>query len=543
MRPQPMDRPRKDGDGPAVTAAHAAAPALREAYARYDAIGLTEAFARGELDRTEVALDARQRVARLNAHLGFVAHDFEGLDLPRARSDGPLAGVPFFLKDELEFLDSPMTFGARVLKDLRCERTHPFVAKLLDAGLQPMGRTTMSEFGLLPISEPVHTDPCRNPWSLAHSTGGSSGGAASAVASGAVPFAHAADGGGSIRIPASACGLVGLKPSRGRTPSALTDPPFGFVSQLCVSRTVRDTAAFLDAVSGSSPGRYWVPAPETPFRSAADRAPPRLRIAYSTTGVYGESAHPEVASALLATARRLEAVGHHVEAAEAPFSGEEMGRAFGILWAAAAGVTLKLMTRVLETKVDNRAARALLTRRGTLRQLMNIPDRHGPRMERFTRWLIQRDLDCTPSELWLAHIVFNELGEKLEGWLRDPYDLWLTPTLMRPPMRIGELDMASAVPGLHTFWRRPHRTSRQLGALPTSTDDQALERRLLGYVGFTPIANITGLPAISLPMGMSSEGLPLGMQLMAPLGDEATLISMAAEWERQHPWPTQAPEL
>lgn len=516
-------------------------------YLHADGVGLAERIRSGILDERAVHRVARARLERLAPELAFLAHDFS--ERPRAGAAsgqedgpwGPFFGVPFLLKDELELEGTPLSLGCRLLEAHVCERTHPVITGFLRAGLRPMGRTTMSELGLLPTTEPLTTPPTKNPWNLEYSPGGSSGGAAAAVAAGVVPLAHAADGGGSIRVPASACGLVGLKPSRGRHPIAAMDPPFGFVSQHCVSRTVRDSAALLDVLSSSTPGRYWVPPPKMSFRRAADTAPAPLRIGVTYRGVYDERFHPEVEAALRRTAGRLEGLGHRVDVVDPPFPAEELGLAFGVLWAAAAGVLLRLVTRVLEDTAQGPLARAILKRRTALRRMLTLPNRSGPRIQRFTRWLIMRDEDFTPSELWLAHLVFGDLAERLAQWFRGGYDLWLTPTLTRPPMQIGELAIDSTLPPYRSFWRRPHRTSRQTRAFPANPDDEAIERRLLGYVGFTPVANVTGLPAISLPMGTSKEGLPMGLHFLGPVGGEERLISIAGQWERAHQWPTLAP--
>lgn len=510
-----------------------------DAYIRLDAVALAEGVREGRLHPEEIDRLARIRLERLEPKLHFMAHRFgsEGL------VEGLFGGVPILLKDELELDGMPMTLGTRLLEGFRGAGTHPFFERVLGAGFRPLGRTAMSEIGLLPITEPLSKPSCRNPWSVEHSPGGSSGGAAAAVAAGVVPIAHASDGGGSIRIPASACGLVGLKPSRGRHPVGHVDPPLGFVSHHCVSRTVRDSAAFLDVSAGSTAGRYWVPDSEDSFRAATLRAPGTRRIAVSFRGIYGERPHPEVEEALSRAAHRLENLGHRVDEVQAPVDGEELARAMAVLWVAAAGVLLRIAARTLEQQRPNPIMQWALERRSMLRLWLSVPDTKGPRLQRFTRWLAVRDEDFTPSALWLAHLVFGEMEDRLARWFSSGYDFWLTPTLLRPPDRIGSLagELEAALPRLGTAWRNPHRSVRQRGGLPVSAHDEALARILMGYLGFTPLANVTGLPAISLPMGLSSHGLPMGLHLLAPLGGERGILELAGQWERAHPWPPVSP--
>lgn len=508
----------------------------RDTYVQMDAVQMAKLVRSGELSAEEIEQTARHQMATLNPHLHFLAHDFEGRSLPSSPS-GAFAGVPILLKDELELTGTPMTMGSRLLADYRCTHTHPFVERLLQSGFRILGRSSMAEIGLLPITEPLTQPPVRNPWNRDYSPGGSSGGAAVAVASGVIPLAHAADGGGSIRIPASNCGLVGLKPSRGRTPSEPRDPLFGIVGQLCVSRTVRDTATFLDVMSKNCSRQYWVPEPERAYRKTAEEDPKPLRIALTTHGVYGERLHPEVDAALRRAAHDLEGLGHHVEEVPAPFETSEWVLALGVLWSAAAGVVLRLVARALEQRNPKGLTRALVSRRLTLLRLLNIPDHKGPRAHRFTRWMMLRDEGFSPSELWLAHITFEELGQKLTHWLNHDYDLWMTPSLMRPPYRIGELNMDQIMPSSFKFWHTPHRSPYLKSGFGTSDQDEIVSKTLLSYIGFNPTANATGLPSISLPMGFSSEGLPLGMQFLGPFGAEDRLLALAGQWERAHPWP------
>jgi amidase len=472
-----------------------------------DAVGWAERVRRREVSPAELV---REAVARLDAavDLNAVVHRFDAeAFLQRLPEDGPLRGVPFLLKDELDLAGYPVTYGSRLLAGLRPTRTHPVIQRFLDAGLVPLGRTNMSEVGLLPTTEPHAFGPTHNPWKRGYSPGGSSGGSAAAVAAGVVPLAQAGDGGGSIRIPASACGLVGLKPSRGRHPAAMDDPPFGFVVHLGLSTTVRDTAALLDVTSAGIDG---LPRPEGGFLEDHRRDPSPLRVGLTTRDFFGRPFHREVETAVERVAERLEGLGHRVERVLPPFETETFAAAFRVLWAAAAAVFLK---RVEQEAPVPAWLRPVTRRPWVFRTLVGLPV--GPALtERFTRRLATMDARHAPSDLWLAEQVMHTARASVDAFFAER-DLWLTATLPAPPGRIGSLSV-------------------------DGTEDE-LQARLFGAVAYTPVANATGHPALSLPAGSSEEGLPLGAHFMAPLGREDRLLRVASQLERAHPWPRRAP--
>ncbi|MEM6931531.1 MAG: amidase [Myxococcota bacterium] len=470
-------------------------------YGRYDARGLATLVRDGEVSPTELAAEAQTRLDAAHAAYNLLAH---GLDVASALDalppTGPFRGVPFLLKDQLDVAGQPMTYGSRLLRDWSPAHTHPVAQRFLDAGFVTLGRTTMSELGLLPTTESEAFGPTHNPWRPGFSAGGSSGGAAAAVAAGVVPLAHAADGGGSTRIPASACGLVGLKTSRGREPRWPDDPPQGFVSHFAVTRTVGDAAALLDvlAVDGGLPRA-------ASYAESAERPTGPLRIGLTAAGYWGEPLHPDVHAALTRAAARMEELGHTVEPVAAPVEAEAFAEAFRVLWAAGAGVFFEVARRDAPLPAWLRRLAALP---GAFRLITSL----AGGTESFTRRLARAQERLSPSDLWLAEQVLDHAAAKLAAFF-GPHHLWMTATLSTPPMAHG--------------------------ALALKASDEALKRQLFGYVGFTPVANGTGVPAISIPGGLSMDGLPIGVQLVAPMGREDRLLGVARAFEAAWGWPTR----
>ncbi|MBX2797922.1 MAG: amidase [Myxococcales bacterium] len=484
---------------------------MTDAYVDLDGTAMAEAVARGEVSPAELAAEATSRIGQLE-HLNIVVHRFdpdEALqDLPQ---DGPFRGVPFLFKDDLEIAGRPLTMGSRLLKDYLPPDTHPVAERMLKAGFVALGRTNMSELGLVPLTEPAAYGATHNPWKHGYSPGGSSGGSAAAVAAGIVPIAQASDGGGSIRIPASACGLVGLKPSRGRNPCSRMDPPQGFVSYLAVTRTVRDAARMLDVTSGAL-GRFALPPPAQPYVSRIERDPTPRDIAFTSRGFFGERLHPDVETAIRATADVLSDAGHRIVEVDPPVASEPFGEAFGALWCAGAGVFFKSAQR--EAPLPG-WLQAITRRPWVFRMLMSLPVMDGGApVEAFTRRLAALDSGLNPSDLWLAEQALDDTADELRAFFGE-HDLWLSATLPQPPAAIGTLT-------------------------PTGPRE-ALVDRLFRYVGHLPVANATGLPAISIPTGKLAGGLPVGAHVLAPMGREDWLLEIAGQLERIAPWPTLSP--
>jgi amidase len=492
-------------------------------YAQYDAVGLSGLVANGDVHPLELVEAAAERIAAVNPAVNAVIR--ERIDAARLEAasrglDGPFGGVPILIKDLVVEEGVPVSFGSVFLRDYVGGETSEFRHSITRAGFVDLGRTNTPEFGLLPTTEPVLHGPTRNPWDLSRSAGGSSGGAAAAVAAGIVPLAQASDGGGSIRIPASTTGLFGLKPSRGRGPRR----PGGSIDYLstehAVTRTVRDSAAFLDAVHGAVPGdRYWAPPPSAPFTEAVDRAPGRLRVAFSVRDFRGNRVHPECETAVLETAGILEGLGHTVVEADPGIDGAAMAEAFIEMWAALAAHAFSL---VLDTATERisvvRRMRRVVGDRRTMRLIALLDQRESglPAFEPLTFALAERSSGRSQADLQNAEASLQAVAHQTGDFLTD-HDAFLTPVLGSPPVPIGTFDQT----------------------LPW---DELIEM-VYRYVAFTPLGNFAGLPAMSVPLHWTPDDLPIGSHLLGRFGSEEILLSLAAQLERAQPWADRRPPI
>jgi amidase len=449
----------------------------------------------------ELVEGAIARIERLNPHLNAVIFEL----FERARTTaagelphGPFRGVPLLLKDlGAELAGTPFTEGAAFAGDYHSTVDQELTTRFVAAGFVVCGKTNTPEFGILPTTEPLRFGPSRNPWNTAHSTGGSSGGSAAAVASGMVPVAHANDGGGSIRIPASCCGLVGLKPTRARVSTApqYGDLMGGLVAEHVVSRSVRDSAAILDAIAGPVPGDpYWAPPRRGPsFAAAVDAAPTGLRVAVMTASPTGSAVHADCVRATEEAAVLCESLGHHTEAAALAVDGDAFTEHFINVWAAAnAWTLLDWEHRVGRTAVEED-------------------------VEPLTWALVElgRSLDAGHYLRSMQELqkITRQIADYFEG-----IDVLLTPTLGEPPAPLGTFDSPPGEPLTALF-------------------------RSAGYVPFTPPFNVTGQPGISLPLHWNEGGLPIGVQFVGRFGDEETLLSLAGQLERAAPWAGRRPAI
>jgi amidase len=470
-------------------------------YSNYDGLGLAELVKKKEIEPAELVEAAFERIERHNPQLNAVVFKAfeEASAMAKANLSGPFAGVPMLLKDILGSKKGwPNRDGSRFVPAVPSPFDSTLVVRFQAAGLIPVGKTNVPEFGALPFTEPKLYGPARNPWNLSHSTGGSSGGSAAAVAAGIVPLAHANDGGGSIRVPASCCGLVGLKPTRGRNPlgPVIGDVMGGLVAEHVVSRSVRDTAAVLDATAGPEIGDpYAAPPPPGSYLEATKREPKRLRIAFTTRALDGE-VDPECKSASEAAAKLCAKLGHQVEEGRpqlSPDDGANLRTNFITIWAAGLAMVIEHYA-----KTSGRT-----------------PARED--FEGLTWGVYQFGKSITAAQYQLCWVSLQASSRKVARW-QQPYDAWITPVLARPPLEIGAVDVDE--------------TDIMRGFAP-----------ILGYAPFTGGQNVTGQPAISLPLAWSKAGLPIGVQFVGRFGEEHLLLQLAAQIERTEPWSRKRPPI
>lgn len=479
-----------------------------EEYRKYDAIGLAKLVADKEATPAELLSLARDRASAVNPRINAIVRDIPAA--PDDQPTAPFAGVPFLIKDiAQDYAGLPTSQGSRALMSTPVAEHATVVQRWLDAGLVIFGKTNLPEFGAKGITEPDAWGPARNPWNLQRTPGGSSGGSAAAVAAGVVPCAGANDGGGSIRIPAACCGLVGLKPGRGLTPlgPATSEAMHGAAVQGVVSRTVRDTAAMLDVICGGEPfGPYLPGLPDEPFASHVGQDPPKLRIGFRVPSAINPKPHAEAFAAVEATVRALTELGHHVdELPQAPYDDAALARDFLLTWFVH-----------LAWDVD---------------QAKRLTGAGNESFERDT--LIMAAIGRATSGVDYVDAVErrHEHTRRLTAFF-ESYDLLLTPTLATPPPRIGEFDLPAALQRASDALIKT-RTASLLRY--TKIVDDLVDKNL-GWVPYTQLANLTGRPAISLPLHWTADGIPLGVQFNAPLGGEATLIRLASQLEQAVPW-------
>jgi amidase len=466
-------------------------------FGRLDALAQAELVRRGEVTATELVTAAIKRIEAVNPTLNAVVTTLFDRALDEAKRplpESPLAGVPFLLKDLGAGIEGvSQTNGSCALRDHRAERTSPIVERYRRAGLIVVGRTNTPEFGNHSTTEPDLFGPTLNPWDSGVTAGGSSGGSASAVASGMVPAAHAGDGAGSIRIPSSCCGLFGLKPTRGRVSRhPLGEEIGGLNVQHAVTRTVRDSAALLDVIAGPGPGDpYFAPPATRPYLDEVGVDPGRLRIAWTAQPSLDVEVDEDCAGAARETAELLASLGHRVEEARPEFDSEVLIGPLVTVWA-------------VGNVADAREAERILGR--SLRQ---------DELEETTWELVE--FGRTRSALDLVDAV-AELGRatRLIGRFFETYDAWVTPTLARRPMPLGVLNRSYG--GAVEWWRFD-----------------------CSFNAWNPIANITGQPAMSVPLRWTDDGLPIGTLVVGRYGDEATLFRLAAQLEAARPWSERVP--
>jgi amidase len=466
-----------------------------------DATDQADLVSSGAVSPVELVEAAIERIERLDPPLNAVVIRWfdQALDTAAdpALPDGPFRGVPMLLKDLwAHAAGHPLTNGNPALAQERPISAFDttLVARYRAAGFVLAGRTNSPELGSLPVTEPIAYGPTCNPWDTSRSPGGSSGGAAAAVATGMVPLAHASDGGGSIRIPASCCGLVGLKPSQGRISFGPNRAENNLGVEHCVSRSVRDTARLLDATHGPGVGdSITAPPPLRPFADEVGADPGRLRIGLLDHEPRGGHLHADCVEAVRAAATMLEGLGHHLEPGfPAPMSDPTMTQRFSALWATNMAMGIATMGEQIGRELTEADVEPVNWVQAEYARHVSAVDLAG------------------------AQAAVAQFRRNIQQWWADGWDLLLTPTLGEPPVLIGEHD-----------------------ALPD--DPLAGLRRAGRFVLFTPAFNMSGQPAISLPLHWNAAGLPTGVQLVAAYGREDVLLRVAAQLEQAHPWAHRRP--
>jgi amidase len=495
-------------------------------YDQFDGTGLAELIKEGKISSLEVCEEAIRRAENLNPKLNAIVtktYDLARETAKSSRGDAPFRGVPFLLKDAHHALKGfPMSCGSALLKTRAPQYDAEIVTRFKKAGLVILGRTNTPEFKLAYVTEPKAFGPTRNPWNLDYSCGGSSGGSAAAVAAGIVPFASATDEGGSIRVPASYCGLFGLKPSRGRNP---VGPDFdeewdGMSQSHVITRSVRDSAAMLDAVCGFENGApYGIFNKERPFVEEVDIAPGKLRIAFYMRAAYGKNIHPECVRAVEQACTLLGSLGHEFVEAEPDFREEDAALNYIIVLI---GNAAALVDKLIQVHGRSSA-------------------RHDLELSNYTMYSIGRSLKAL--DFVKAKRRWRQFGTTMDQML-NRYDMVLTPTLGEPPVPVGsqQPDRANqfSMKLIASFVGRMMLTSRKL---THSILEKTVDTTMRGQMPFTFIANITGQPAMSVPLHWSRDGLPCGVQFIGRYGDEAKLLRLAGQLEKAQPWFDKKPRI
>jgi amidase len=497
-------------------------PAPLSDYASHDALSLAALVRNKDVSPLELADAAIARIEQLDPKINAVvvrlfdrARDAaRKLAEPDPSHPQPLRGVPFLLKDLLQTVAGlPTSYGSRFLSTAAVQHDSELWKRYQAAGVVLLGKTNTPEFGLLPVTEPELYGPCRNPWDTGRTTGGSSGGSAAAVAARLVPVAHGGDGGGSIRIPASCCGLFGLKPTRARNPMGpdVGEGWHGIVVEHVLTRSVRDSAAFLDVTHGRDLGApYSAPTPERPFLDELSRPSGKLRIAFTTQPLLGKGVHADCKAAVEDAAKLCASLGHEVVEATPPLDRHTLTRAYLTLVAVETAAELRMGSERLKKPLD-------------------------PKQIELGSWMLAQIGGKTSAvDLAMAVHYLHGFTRQLAHW-SEPYDVLLTPVLGTPPVAIGALAQKPAeVFALKALRMFP------AGAVMRKLLDQIADTAF-DFAGFTAIANLTGQPAMSVPLHWNEQGLPIGVQFVGRYGDEAGLLRLAAQLEAARPWAQRVP--
>ena len=481
---------------------------------QYDGLGLAELVRKKEVTPLELVEEVISRIETYNPEINAVIYKMYDKARERAKAElpeGSFTGVPFLIKDALDTLEGePTSSGTSILRNVLRSNDTETVRRFRAAGLIFIGKTNLSELCLLPYTEPRVFGPTRNPWSLTRTPGGSSGGSAAAVAACIVPVAGGADGGGSIRIPASCCGVFGLKPTRGRVPTGpdIADPWRGFAQENVISRSVRDSAAMLDAIEGPDVGApYWAPPVERSYRKEVTREPGRLRVAFTSAPLMGKDVHEDCVEGLNNTARLLEQLGHEVVEAAPDVDKEPFSLSYLTVIAA-------------ETCAEVNAIIKLVGQKASVLDF-----------EPGTQALAALGKVISAGDYAKALNYLSASSRRIARFFED-YDVLLTPTLARPPVAIGSLQMSKTESRIVRLQSRLNAAwiMKALHVIDT------LSEKTFDIIPYTAVFNVTGQPAMSVPLYWNEEMLPVGMQFAARFGAESTLFRLAGQLERAQPW-------
>lgn len=469
-----------------------------EGLAYMDALGQAELVRKKEIKPIELIEFAFERIEKHNQSLNAVVapmYDQAVSAINEGLPDGPFTGAPFLLKDLIALYEGvPTTAASNLLKAHIPNHDSELVKRIKRAGLVIIGKTNTPEFGILPTTEPRMFGPCRNPWDLDLSSGGSSGGSAAAVAAGMAPMAHGNDAGGSIRIPASCCGVFGLKPTRARNPLGpdFGDIMAGLVVEHAVTRSVRDSAALLDATSGPDSGDpYWAPLPVRPFLREVESHPGRLRIGYTSRAAIGVPIDIDNKTAVEDTMALCEDLGHELVEAPPKYDGELLAEAWTTLYQAWLANALYDIEETRDAPID--------------------PEEVEP----FTWSMYRVGQTISSAEYLRALAAIQSIAREVGGFFND-FDVWLTPVLATLPPKIGTFD-------------------------PPAEDPIAVHYIARAFTPICPISNVTGQPSMSVPIHWNADGFPIGSHFVGRYGDEATLFRLAGQLENARPWAERRP--
>lgn len=492
-------------------------------YQQYDALGLAELVRQGQVTPLELVEAAIARIEAVNPQINAVTYTMFNQARQAAQRelpDGPLRGVPFLVKDLLALVaGAPTTASTRLLKEWSPAIDSEMVRRWKQAGLIILGKTNTPEFGITPYTEPTLFGPTRNPYDLARTAGGSSGGSGAAVAARMTPIASGGDGGGSIRIPSAVNGVFGLKPTRGRTPTGPVNYELweGFAIEHVLTRSVRDSAALLDATAGADPGApYAAPPSERPFLQEVGRDPGKLRIAYTTRSLIGvdEPPDPECTRGLQGALQLLRDLGHEVEEAAPVVDNEALAMAFLTIICGQAWNDMRETAALVGKKVSRGDFELLTWVLGHLGKAFSAADYAGAR----------RQLGYAARQI---------------GPFFQQYDVLVTPTLPLPPVMIGALQPTESERRLLSAIG----TLRAGKILASLNLVRPLALATFSYIRYLAPFNVTGQPAMSVPLHWTDAGLPVGIQFVGRFGDEATLFRLAAQLEQARPWAGRMPAL